>query len=133
MSLVRRMKENEIHSVSSKLLTGSIWWRFKINSYSPLFPDCRPDVLPHRLPAAHPGRQQLRAGRADSAGASPDAASLFGGRGRQPSPSSLPAAGARQGGLSGRATHPADGSDFLRYPEPSRVGRGAGGIFSGCE
>lgn len=85
------------------------------------FPDCRPDVLPHRLPAAHPGRQQLRVGRTDSAGASPDAASLFGGRGRQPSPSSLPAAGARQGGLPGRAAHPTDGSHFLRYPEPSRV------------
>lgn len=77
--------------------------------------DSGPDVLPHRLPATDPRCQQLRAGRADAAGATPDAPSLPGGCGREPPPTQIPAAGAWQGGLQGRAAHPADGGHFLRY------------------
>lgn len=77
--------------------------------------DSGPDVLPYRLPTTDPGCQQLRVGRADSAGAAPNAPSLPGGCGREPSPPSVPAAGARQGGLQGWAADPADGGHFLRY------------------
>lgn len=80
-----------------------------------ILPDSRPDVLPYRLPTTDSGRQQLRAGWADPAGATSNAPSLPGGCGREPSPASIPAAGARQGGLQGWAAYPADGGHFLRY------------------
>lgn len=64
-------------------------------------PDSGPDVLPYRLPTTDPRRQQLRVGRADAAGAALDAPSLPGGRGREPPPPSIPAAGAWQGGVQG--------------------------------
>lgn len=86
--------------------------------------DSGPDVLPYWLPATDPGRQQLRAGWANSAGATPNATSFLGGRRWEPPPSEIPATSAWQGGLQGWAADPTDGGHFLRY-------RGSKEILSG--